>query len=168
MPEIFLRPYRTEDRVALLRMLSDLQNHERRLHGGRRPGREVAALYLSKLEALNGKRSGRIIVADSGGRIVGFVSCRAEDHGDVLLTPDANRYGYISDVFVSAKHRRHGIAEKLLAAANQHLVDLGLRRVVVRALAANDSAWTIYERHGFKPYEVTFEKTFDGPPDGAQ
>jgi RimJ/RimL family protein N-acetyltransferase len=45
--------------------------------------------------------------------------------------------------------RRRGIAAMLLAAAEQHVRDRGMRKLTLRVLSTNQGAISLYERLGF-------------------
>jgi ribosomal protein S18 acetylase RimI-like enzyme len=72
--------------------------------------------------------------------------------------PDSNRVGYISDICVP-DFRGRRIVSQLLKGIEQHLAGLGIARLRINSLAANKSARASYERAGFAPYEIVYEKT---------
>jgi GNAT superfamily N-acetyltransferase len=61
-------------------------------------------------------------------------------------------------------YRGQRIAHQLLAAIEQHLGRAGITRLRLGTLAANASARASYERGGFVPYEIIYEKLL-GKPD---
>ena len=54
-----------------------------------------------------------------------------------------------------------GIAARLLKAIETHLRQMDIVRLRLSALASNASARTSYERVGFVPYEVVYEKVLE-------
>ena len=73
-------------------------------------------------------------------------------------TPNSNHFGYISDICVMSAFRGQRIAEQLLDGIEQYLCRDGVVRLRVNSLAVNASAQTTFERAGFIPYEILYEK----------
>ena len=147
------------DRSQLIAAIIELQEHERRLHDSLRPGVEIAAPpYLASIEA-RAARQGAILVAETDEGFVGFVAGWIElDDESICETPEFNRFGYVSDICVLNAYRRRGIASRLLSAIEARLAEYGVTWVRINVLAANVSARASYERAGFSPYEVQYEK----------
>jgi ribosomal protein S18 acetylase RimI-like enzyme len=146
------------DRPQLIAAIVELQEHERRLHDSRRPGVEIAAPYLASIEA-RAARQGAILVAETDEGFVGFVAGWIELDGESICeTPEFNRFGHISDICVLNPYRRRGIASRLLSAIEARLPEYGVTWLRINVLAANVSARASYERAGFSPYEVQYEK----------
>jgi ribosomal protein S18 acetylase RimI-like enzyme len=89
---------------------------------------------------------------------VGCVACLVVEEQSVQETPDSNRHGYVSDIFVDSRYRGQGVAQRLLAVAERHLAATGVTRLRINVLANNTTARRAYERYGFAPYEVMYEK----------
>jgi ribosomal protein S18 acetylase RimI-like enzyme len=77
-------------------------------------------------------------------------------------TPDSNRFGYGSDVCVTPAFRGRGIAARLLEALEARLSLSGVARIRLSTLAANQAARAAYERSGYAPYEIVYEKAARG------
>ena len=77
-----------------------------------------------------------------------------------METRDSTRYGYVSDIFIRPEARGSGLAQTLLdaIAAHLHAADPTLTRLRVNVLAVNTIARRSYEKAGFTPYEVTYER----------
>jgi ribosomal protein S18 acetylase RimI-like enzyme len=158
MPSSAVRDYRESDRAAVIEALVGLQDHEVALHDTRLPGREIAEPYLAQLLGIVDRQSGAMFVAELGGGFAGFLACYIADDDAIAETPDSNRYGYVSDIFVVPDRRGSGVAQALLAAAERHLATTGVARLRIGVLAANRIACRAYEKHGFEPYEIIYEK----------
>ena len=157
MKSVVIRPAKTSDRPALRLAIIELQEFERRLHGTRRPGEEVANAYLDWMlrQAAEG---GAVLVAEIDGMVIGFVAGWIERTDNIAETADSNRVGYISDICVLPSHRGQGIAGQLLDNISKQLGAAGVTRIRIGSLADNRSARSSYERAGFVPYEVVYEK----------
>jgi ribosomal protein S18 acetylase RimI-like enzyme len=80
-----------------------------------------------------------IVVRDAGGAVAGSLMVWQEEQN-----------GIIEDVFVREPWRRRGIAKVLLVSAMQYLKEHGLDQVQLIAMAANESALSLYESVGFQ------------------
>ena len=89
---------------------------------------------------------------------VGFVAGWIEEETKVEETPESNRFGYISDICVMPAFRGLRIAMQLLASIEQYLCRAGVTRLRLCTLAVNAPAQANYERAGFSPYEIVYEK----------
>ena len=152
-----IRPARREDRENLISAIIELQEYERRLHDSRLPGAEVAEPYLSVLQARSAQE-GAMLVASRDSAFAGFVAGWVETDNQVCETADSNRFGYVSDISVLAKYRGQGVGQALLQAIETRLAEFGVKRLRLNALAANAVARASYERSGYSPYEVHYEK----------
>jgi ribosomal protein S18 acetylase RimI-like enzyme len=84
-------------------------------------------------------------VAEADGRLCGYllaVFMLSLEHGGLMAE--------IDEVFVSQEMRSAGLGSLLVATAERHLTERGLRRLQLQLGAANDRARLFYERHGFR------------------
>jgi ribosomal protein S18 acetylase RimI-like enzyme len=158
MTSIDIRPFEPRDRATVLQALVALQNYEVPLHDTRLPGETTMEQYLEELLRDLRDGSGAIFIAEAAGVFVGCVACLVVEDHLVQETPDSNRHGYVTDIFVEPRWRGQGVAQRLLAAAENHLRGAGVARLRINALADNAKARGAYERYGFAPYEVMYEK----------
>jgi len=158
-----IRPYRAEDHPAILHGMHDLQDHERALHPSRRPATAVAEAYLTRLLQRVAERLGALFVAESAGAAIGFIACYVKDTESLIETAAFSRYGYVSDFHVAAEWRGRGVAQRLLAAAEDHLARHEVARLRIGVLAANSAAQRAYTRYGVAPYENGLEKPIASP-----
>jgi ribosomal protein S18 acetylase RimI-like enzyme len=156
-PPLIIRQSTPTDRPRLRQAIVELQDYERLRHATRLPGEQIADAYLDWM-LRQAEASGAVLVAESGGSFVGFVAGWVEQADNVAETPDSNRFGYISDICVMPSFRGQRIAEQLLDGIEQYLGRDGVVRLRINSLAVNTSAQTSYERAGFLPYEILYEK----------
>jgi ribosomal protein S18 acetylase RimI-like enzyme len=95
-----------------------------------------------------------LTVAREGDDLVGFVRFGIE-HGP--LTQDRTR-GVVRDLYVVPARRDDGVGARLLDAAETALRDRGAGVVALEALAANADAIRFYERQGYRPHRIEFER----------
>jgi ribosomal protein S18 acetylase RimI-like enzyme len=146
------------DRSHLRQAIIELQDYERLQHTTRLPGEQVADAYLDWMLG-RAESCGVVLVADSNSIFAGFVAGRIEQSQNIGETPDSNRVGYISDICVMRTFRGRRIATQLLKEIERHLAGFGIARIRINSLAENKSARASYERAGFAPYEIVYEKT---------
>ena len=79
-----------------------------------------------------------IIAEDGEGKVLGYVG--------MMYVIDE---GYISNVAVSAKYRRQGIADALICALYERASALGLSFMTLEVRKSNLPAISLYEKHGF-------------------
>ena len=158
MAGVVIRPYRETDRAAVIAAEIDMQEYERTLHDTRLPGAGVMDAYLDRLLQEVAAQSGALLVAEENSRLVGLVACTVVEDDAVQETADSNVHGYVNDIYVVPERRGSGLAQALLRAAEDHLASTGITRVRINVLAANAMARRAYEKHGFEPYEVMYEK----------
>ena len=158
MADVVIRPYRESDRADVIAAEIDMQEYERTLHDTRLPGAAVMDAYFDRLQQDIAEQSGTILIAEEAGRFLGLVACVVEQDDMVQETADSNVHGYITDIYVVPERRGSGLAQALLQVAEAHLSTTGVSRVRINVLAANARARRAYEKHGFEPYEVMYEK----------
>ncbi len=159
---IGIRPVRPGDRATLLRFVGGFQDYERGLHPNRRPAAEVSEGYLAEMEREVAANHGALFMAEVSGEAVGFVCCYAGHDDDMMIHAEARPHGYVADIFVAPGHRGRGVGAALLAAAEDYLAGRGFNRVRLSVLAANADARAVYEKRGYRAYEVVYEKPLGG------
>lgn len=156
-----IREAEAPDRPHLLPLFEELQAYECGLHPNRADPGDVAEPHWAYLENAVNRQDGKIWVAEQDdGKIVGFILALVEESEPYLIESD-RRSGYVSDIVVANHARGAGIGAALMAQAEQHFRAIGLSQMLVGALCANNSARKFYERGGFCPYEMVYEKRLD-------
>lgn len=95
---------------------------------------------------------GVLLVAEVGGRLVGYVGAHFEEDG----TP------HVYSVFVRAAFQSRGIGQALLAALAEELVARGHDRVVGYSQVGNTRTSDLYEWLGAEPGPVEVHPSFGG------
>lgn len=84
------------------------------------------------------------LVAESGGRVVGFAL------GQMMEKPhSAWRYGWLLWLGVSPRHHRHGVATRLVKALTKRFLDREARIMLVDTDEDNTEALGFFRRNGF-------------------
>lgn len=172
MGETAIREAAPGDRPALVGFMAGLQDYECDLHPDRAEAAAMADGHLAYLEQLVAERQGFILVAEApnktggesggetGAELAGFLVALVEDLDprDGHIAEPLRRNGTVTDIYVRPAARRGGIGAALLEAAERRFRDMGLRRMLITMLAANEAAGGLYRQVGFRPYELTLEK----------
>lgn len=163
MSSFTIRIAKPEDRSVLVALMAALQDAEGELCSNRALGSEIGDAHLAYLEETVREQNGEIYVAESEDGILGFVTCFVEqfDEGDLHVVESERQYGYVSDLYVSPGMRKHGVGAELMQAAERHFLRLNLNVVRVGLLCSNEAAAKFYQKAGYQPYEVLYEKRFN-------
>lgn len=97
------------------------------------------------------------VAEQADGELVGMMSLALFERMPRPGRPDS-RWGYLSNAFVLAEHRDHGIGAVLLDAVTAHARAVGCVRVV---LAPSERAIPFYERGGFGPATMLMAQVLD-------
>ena len=153
-----IREARPGDRPALVGFMAALQDHEHRREPNRLPGAEMADAHLAALEAWVAD-GGAVLVAESGGRPVGFLVYGIEEELGCYVLPENRRVGLLSDLYVAPEARGQGISRALVREAETRLRAAGIRRVEIGVLAANAPARAVYEALGYAVSDLTMTRS---------
>jgi ribosomal protein S18 acetylase RimI-like enzyme len=146
------------DKGALRGAVAELHEHERRLSPTRLPGEGTADAYLVWMLATTAQQGGAVLIAEHDGAFAGFAAGWIAEENNIEETADSNRFGLVSDICVLPPFRGRRIASRLLEALTMHLAAGGVSRFRLGVLEANMAARTAYERSGFAPHEIVYEK----------
>lgn len=163
--DFVIRPYVDADRPAVIDALTALQDHERAMHDTRLPGHGRTEAYFDKLLPELAANSGAMFVAETAGQFAGLVAGMIESYDLDLETPDSCVYGYCSDIYVAPTFRGTGLAQMLLDVLERQLAaQAPIARLRINVLAVNRIACRAYERAGFVPYEIMYERLIRREP----
>ena len=155
--ETVVRPWRADDRAAVLVLNAELQDYERARRPSLRPGAAMTGAYVAALEARLARlgEDGALFVAEApDGSVLGFATCFVDK--DELEQEE--RLVRIEDLVVTAAARRRGIGRILLAEASRFARRRGIRRIVLSVLEGNSEAAAAYHAAGFRPVKRTLER----------
>ena len=148
---LVIRPFERRDLPAIRSCIADLQEAERSLDHRLRSGDEIAEDYLEQLRAKCAAQAGTILVAESDGRVTGFAAVQARVPYEELDDPPGE-YAWVSDLVVVGSHRRRGIGQALMIAAQAHALAQGAGELRIGVLVANTAARKLYLVLGFRPH----------------
>ena len=145
-----------EDEPAILSFIWGLQTFENAFEANRRLDPAFAAEHWPVISAHAAGR-GAIFIAEADGRAVGWAVV-LDEPGDVFVTENERRHGFIAELFVDAPVRSQGHGRALIAACETWTRARGLTVLIINVLAGNDKAIAVYRRDGFAPYNLNLRK----------
>jgi GNAT superfamily N-acetyltransferase len=158
MTSITLRPARLpDDRAAILGFINGSQAYEAAFEPNRRLDATVAEEHLESLLKQIEEHQGLHLIAEVDGRAVGWAVARVVELG-LFVTADDRVCGNISELFVVEEMRGRHIGRALISACEDHFRALGLKTVMIGALAGNARALSAYQAAGYSPYLVELRK----------
>ncbi len=138
-----LRVHHDDPRVAGL--LAGLLEEYTERYGARGAADEMARYPVSEFAAPHG----RIVLAQIGEEIVagGAVRPYKKDRAAMAETAEFKR------IWTSGRHRRRGLARKVMTALEEAARDLGYSRVLLFTGPSQPEAVALYERIGYRPVD---------------
>jgi ribosomal protein S18 acetylase RimI-like enzyme len=147
----------SHDRATLERFILGSNTYEAQWESDRRLDAAVGADYLPVLIERVTQQQGRIFVAENAGTLVGWTACYLEQH-DAFVKDEERPFGYVAELFIDDAHRGLHIGRSLLKSCEDHFRALGVKSVLIGALAPNTRAVNAYLAAGFSDYAIEFRK----------
>lgn len=155
-----IRSMLESDREAVLRLLGELNDHEAALSYDRATGLDTAAACLADDAEKASETGGAQIVADIGGRVVGYLALQLGRAGP-YVKDQWRDHVHIENIVVASGHRKAGIGQALLAEAERFARTVGRKVILLGVLPRNDVALAAYRRAGFAELSVEMVKVLD-------
>lgn len=160
--DVRIRPYKAEDRSAVLQLFKQLQDHLGHLD----PAQSYRTADNFDVEDFfdfvvddNLGREGTIILADLDGSVVGLAtgSVLIQDH-ERLLSHYSEKIGILYELCVDTMHRRRGIGTRLVVEMERYFLSIGCVSMQLECLTQNHEAQNFYARHGFRERNIQLVK----------
>lgn len=119
------------------------------------PGSDPAGGYARFLGTQLQDEDATVLVAEAGGRVIGYVWAAIEPLSWKELRDEC---GYIHDLIVDPAGRTHGAGRALLDAACDWLRSRGMPRVVLCTAEKNVVAQRLFTRADFRPTMIEMTK----------
>jgi ribosomal protein S18 acetylase RimI-like enzyme len=149
MNEIAIRSAATADVPAIVA----LWRESLALHGDRdpsfRPRADGHLVFERFVRERIGSPEAAILVAERGGELAAYGICVLRTRPDFF---EPVLHGLVTDLDVSARHRRLGLGERLLEALSAWLRGRGIQRMEAEVVAANELAAAFWRKQGFATY----------------
>ncbi len=105
-----------------------------------------------------------LLVAEHQGHVLGFVHVLIKPTPPVFPRP---RTGFVTDLAVSAGHRRGGIGRALVQAVRGWCAEQGLEDLGLGVAVRNPAGLAFWSAMGFEAWTQTMVQRLSGPPEGA-
>ncbi|QBD76926.1 GNAT family N-acetyltransferase [Ktedonosporobacter rubrisoli] len=155
--DVTIRGYRIKDQEQIKQCIIELQEFERGLEADRIEGERIVERNFQEMQEAHLHDESRIFVAEVAEKVVGFINVRPV-HSDQTYLSSLVEYVYISDIVVLQAYRERGIGARLLQRAEEFARQKGISVLQIEALARNQQALDVYQRAGFRPYEIMLLK----------
>ncbi len=145
---ITVRQYESRDEDAFRRIATG--NYTEQMKESESVTAEHPALqaYLEHLVAIQAGGKGRILVAEQGNKLVGFVCLQREDS-----------YVFMSDLYVTPKMRSQGIGTLLTDKSEEQARSMGADHVALRVEADNTGSRSFYNKKRYQEKFVVMSKS---------
>jgi ribosomal protein S18 acetylase RimI-like enzyme len=100
--------------------------------------------------SLLGSGRGHLLLAEDGGRVIGYAMVSEIGGQTSLATGD--RMAELESLSVLEDERGHGVGRALMDAAYAVVRELGIGELMLYVMDGNDGALRFYERLGLRPY----------------
>ena len=117
------------------------------------PGAEAG--WRKYLREHLGKSHQLVLVAEIGGRAVGFLVASVDLRQGIFMERE---YGHISDVYVQEPERRKGVGQALVAGALRWFEEKRVGRVRLQTDARNTLGFEFWKKLGFQTTVFTMDK----------
>ena len=107
-------------------------------------------------------RQAAVLVAQDGGRLVGYAMIRVVDAGGSWQWGD--QVGVLETLVVAGSARGSGTGRALLDAARERLAEWGAQVMTISVIAGNEVALRFYRRHGASDFLHTLIMPVGPPP----
>lgn len=112
-------------------------------------GKELEEGFEQHLRKQMAREDGIVLVAVEAGKAIAYAMAWVEESLPVMKH---RHYGYISDLAVTASHRRKGIGSEMLKRMLDWFDGRGIKRIHLGVAQANETALAFWRSHGFKTF----------------
>ena len=150
MSSVVIRPAETGDGAALYRAWQTLRQHNSKLDSRIIPAPVSEAEFLAGLRESIRRPTATALVAESDGKVLGFLSAAVEAGQPDRLPEQHATIGYL---FVDPKARRRGVARGLYEAACRWAKEQdGVGHMEMAVLDNDKEACLFWTAMGFRPF----------------
>lgn len=157
---VAIRPYEPADRMAVVRLVHQLNLFEDGISADRARDVKAAEACLDTDLRRVGRDGGALMVALDGDEPVGMM-CFVLEPPQPYLRADLAQIGWVTELVVDERYRGQGIGTALLEEAERIARGHGVSRLMIGAIVGNTIARKAYERFGFRPAVMELAKDLE-------
>ena len=155
-----IRFFQEQDKESILSCIVEFQNFEKKLQVDRLSGDQISNIYFNYLLDQVKTNCGQFLVAENEGKIVGYACFWIENNfGNGCLS--ISSHVRLSDIFVFETSRGKGFGKMLLNKIEDYARQKGQKRILLNVLSNNIDTIAMYNKVGYKPYELIMTKDID-------
>lgn len=158
---MLVREYLDSDFESVVGLMTALQSYfkEIDIYGEKVDfeNRESTEKYINQAFEDVAKMNGKVFVAESDDKVIGFVQGIISEHKDDAmhnLTHAKGNAGWIGLLFVDSNYRSKGIAQSLLEKMKDYFKQKGCSSMRLKVDSNNKLAINVYEKYGFTPRDL--------------
>ncbi|MGC1122848.1 MAG: GNAT family N-acetyltransferase [Candidatus Methanofastidiosia archaeon] len=144
-----IRTAQNQDIDAITELNSELADYHRALDVYYRSGEETRSVFRQYVRDILDKRHARLVVAEMGGRVVGYCIGRIEPTKP-FIAPE--RIGKISDAFVKDVYRNCGIGRLMVHSLFNWFKEKGIFQIELSVDSRNENGVKAWENLGFREF----------------
>ncbi|MBU7013240.1 MAG: GNAT family N-acetyltransferase [Theionarchaea archaeon] len=141
-----IRIAQKQDLDVITELNSELADYHRALDAYYRSGQETRNVFNEYVREILGKNHVRIVVADMGGRVVGYCIGKIEPTKP-FISPE--RIGKISDAIVKKAYRNCGIGRHMVYSLFDWFEEHGICQIELSVDSRNEDGVKAWESLGF-------------------
>jgi ribosomal protein S18 acetylase RimI-like enzyme len=159
MEALFIVPVKiSEHYAAISSLMRALHEHELLLYDKTASWDDIETSYMRHVIDMQETCDGMCLMAYMDNVPAGFIFGYLEDQDDSRIEVNTGRELYVSDGYVDAAHRRHGIYKQLNERLEQHYIALGVKRILRFTRVNNTRMIGFMEQQGYEVTRLLFEK----------
>ena len=143
---------------VISQLMRELHEHEFLLYDKTAAWDDIETSYMRHATDMQEEYDGLCLVAYVDGKPVGFIFGYMEEQDDSRIEVYTGKELYVSDGYVSAEYRRHGIYKQLNEKLEQHYIALGVKRITRFTRVNNTRMIKFMEQQGYEVTRLLFEK----------
>lgn len=146
---------------TLSAMMRELHRSEKELFDKTEDWDNIAVDYLKHVMNMQEEAAGICLLAWVDEEPAGFMFGYEEEADESRIEAYIGVDGYISDGFIYAHYRRHGIYKKLNSKMEELFISRGIRRIIRFTLTSNTRMQQFLESKQYQPVRLLYEKWLD-------
>ena len=160
-----IRKYKGSDYKVVVDLINEFNNYiaatDSRGHCRQFSNRDEATAYFDQGLKDVAEKEGIIYVAETAGKITGFVLGIIDRHNNdrlYTLSHHSRDHGWVGELYIKPEYRKQGIARELIETISTYFKANGCVNIRLLVMADNTLARDAYEKMGFDERDLELAK----------